>query len=172
MTSEVSVDSELVVVTQQITDKKNCQIYQHTSFCYSNQIFGILNLAILTYYLVEKQVREDGQGNRRTKEENSAYDNPKDCNEDDILETGLVWTEMFADHADVLPPGDHHEADEDSVSSEKRGDLDVGEVAKVLEAALEDFRHNIRSEEFPAEERNAGSLRRGKPQCYNEQMRC
>ena len=50
-----------------------------------------------------------------TKAANTANDNPKDCNEDDVLETGLVWPEIFAGHADVLPPGDHHVANEDGV---------------------------------------------------------
>ena len=104
----------------------------------------------MTYYLVEKHVWEEGRGDHYTKAANRADDNSKDCNEDDILETGLVWAEMFADHADVLPPGDHHEADEDSVSSEPAGDLDVGVVTKVLEAALKDLGDNVRSEEFPA----------------------
>ena len=113
--------------------------------------------------MVQKHIWELGQDNDRAKADDRSDDDPKDCNEDDVLEACLVWAETFAAHTDVLPPGDHHEANEDSVSSEKRGDLDVGEVAKVLEAALKQLGDNVCSEEFPAEGRNAGSLRCGKP---------
>ena len=69
----------------------------------------------MTYSLVEKHVWEEGVDAHHTKCQNGPEDNPKDCNEDDVPETGLVWTEMFADHADVLSSCDHHEADKDSI---------------------------------------------------------
>ena len=67
-----------------------------------------------------------------TKAANRADDNSKDRNKDKVLETGLVWTEVLADHTDVFPFGDHHVADKDNVSIEYTGDFDLSVVAKVL----------------------------------------
>ena len=58
-------------------------------------------------------------------------------NQDDLLETGLMWTKVVAAHADVIPSGDHHEADEDSTGSKHAGHLDMGDPAKELETALD-----------------------------------
>ena len=77
---------------------------------------------------------------------------------------------MLADHADILPPGDHHEADEDSIRREHAGYLDVGEVAKVLEAALKHLGDEVRSEKFPAYESKAESVSSGKLQGHDKQF--
>ena len=137
MTSQVSVDSEFVVVTQQSTSKQNCQIHQHYLLCHFDCLIGIWNKSTLAYSLVEKHIWEGGVNHHQTKAANRADDNPKECNEDEVFETGLVWTEVFLDHADVLPPGDHHEADEDSARSKHAGHLDMGSPAKEFEAALD-----------------------------------
>ena len=93
----------------------------------------------MTYHLVKKHVWEERVCHHHTKAPNKTDDNHKDCNEDYVLETGLVWLEIFAGHADVLSPSNHHVADEDRAGSECAGDLDVDEVAKVLEAALKEL---------------------------------
>ena len=170
MTFQVSIDSELVVVTQQSTGKQICQIHQQIPLCHFGCLLGIWNKDILTYFLVEKHVWEGGMDSHHTKAAYRADDNPKDCNEEDVLETGLVWTEILAEQADVLPPGDHHEADEDRVRIEHAGDLDVGEVAKVLEAALKHLGDEVCAEEFPADVRRAESVYSGETQGYDKQL--
>ena len=141
-----------------------CKIYQHTFFCNFNCFHGIFNEAISTYHLVKKHVWEEGQNNHHNKADDIANDNAKDCNKDDVLKTGLVRAELLAGHTDVLPPGDHHEADKDRVHDQQAGGLDVAEVSKVLEAALKQFGDNVRSEKLPAEGKRAVSVRGGKPQ--------
>ena len=48
-----------------------------------------------------------------------------------------MWTKVLAAHADVIPSGDHHEADEDSTGSKHAGHLDMSSPAKEFEAALD-----------------------------------
>ena len=93
----------------------------------------------MAYSLIKKHVWEVGVDTHHTKTANRADDNSKDSNMDEVLETGLVWTEVLAEHADVFPSGDHHVADKDNVSIEYTGDFDVSVVAKVLKAALKHF---------------------------------
>ena len=170
MTSQVSVDSEFVVETQQSTGKQNCQIHQHYLLCHFDCLIGIWNKSTLAYSLVEKHIWEGGVNHHHTKAANRADDNPKECNEDEVFETGLVWTEVFLDHADVLPPGDHHEADENNVCIENAGGLDVSVIAKVLEAALKQLGDEVCGEEFPAEGRRNESVCSLKPQGFNKQL--
>ena len=81
--------------------------------------------------------------------------NEEDNNDGDVLETGLVGPEYSTGHDDVLPSGDHHEADEDGARREHESKLAVDKVTKMLEPTLNILGDWVLSVEGPKDGRRA-----------------
>ena len=83
----------------------------------------------------------------------SAGCNEEDNNDGDVLKTGLVGPEYSTGHEDILPSGDHQEADEDTSRGEHESKLSVDNVTQVLKPTLPVLGDQVLSQDFPMDGR-------------------